>query len=198
MTDSTPRRPLLAPLKIKCTDSRCEDDQHCYLATQKMAREKTKGACRSCGVQLVDWARVHTRDLNDAAYTFSMLRTEYIRHHFWHVDIDRKALDHARRKGKNGMRAAAEQRLRTSVASPSPVRDGRQTPFVGNSLFYAQHATATCCRRCIEEWHGIPRGRAITDQEIAYLTELVSLFIGERLPFLTPDGEYVPRKVKRR
>jgi hypothetical protein len=33
-----------------------------------------------------------------------------IRHHFWHVEIDSKAVNHARRKGTIGMHAAAEQR----------------------------------------------------------------------------------------
>ena len=27
--------------------------------------------------------------------------------------------------------------------------DGRQTPWHGHPIFVAQHATATCCRKCI-------------------------------------------------
>ncbi len=38
--------------------------------------------------------------------------------------------------------------------------DGRQTPREGNTIFYAQHATASCCRTCIEYWHGIPKNGA--------------------------------------
>lgn len=191
------RKPL-APLKIKCTDTNCEADKHCYLATRAMARTKAVGSCRSCGAKPVDWDRVHARDLRDARYTFRMMRTELIRHVFWHVEIDAKAVNHARRKGKKGMRDAAERRIRTSVASAAPVRDGRQTPFHGNALYYAQHATATCCRRCIEEWHAIPRNRALEPEEIAYLARLMTLYIDERLPQLTEDGEYVPAVRRRR
>lgn len=188
-----PRRAPLAPLQIKCTDTRCEDDLHCYLATRKMAAGKQVGACRDCGAHPVEWSRVHARDLGDAAYTFQVMRTELIRHHFWHTPIDEKAVKHARRKGKRGMREAAIQRIRKSVAAAAPVRDGRQTPFTGNALFYAQHATATCCRRCIEEWHAISRGRALTEDEVRYLSDLIVLYIDERLPALTEEGEYIPR-----
>lgn len=191
MSDSSPRRAPLAPLKIKCTSTNCADEQHCYLATRKMALNQQVGACRDCGARLVDWARVHERNLADAEYTFRMMRTELIRHHFWHVSIDTKAIDHARRKGVRDMQAAAERRIRSSVAAADPFRDGRQTPFAGNALYYAQHATACCCRRCIEEWHAIPRGRVLTEDEIRYLTELVMLYVRERLPQLTEDGEYI-------
>jgi hypothetical protein len=186
------KRTLLAPLKITCTQTNCAEDQHCYLATQKMVRAKLGGSCRECGVRLVDWTRVHARDLDDAAYTFRMLKTEFIRHHFWHTPIDQRALNPARRKGVRGMRAAAEHRIRSSVAAAEPFRDGQQSPVNGTARFYAKHATATCCRRCIEEWHAIPPHRALTEDEIQYLTQLVTLYIGERLPDLTEEGEHVP------
>jgi hypothetical protein len=182
----------LPPLDIKCTNTNCDDGQHCYLATKQMVRNKQVGACRDCGARPVNWDRVHARDLGDADHTFRMLRTEFIRHHFWHVDIDQKAVNHARRKGRRGMREAAERRIRQSVAAAAPVRDGRQTPFSDNALYYAQHATASCCRRCIEEWHAIPRGRALTEAEVQYLTSLVCRYVEERLPTLTEDGERVP------
>jgi len=131
-------------------------------------------------------------DPSDASYTFKALKQELIRHHFWHVEIDQKAVNHARRKGVAGMREAATARIRASVSPAEPVRDGRQTPWAGNALYYAQHATASCCRRCIEEWHGIPRGRALEDKEIQYLVDLVGFYIAERLPLLKEDGERIP------
>jgi len=150
------------------------------------------GACRSCGATLVDWSRVYRRDLADATYTFTALKYELIRHHFWHVEIDLKALNHARRKGMVGMRAAAEKKIRGSVGQANPFHDGWQTPKSGNVVFYGQHATASCCRKCIEEWHGIPQGRALTDAEVTYLTDLVMLYIKDRLPSLSENGEKVP------
>ncbi len=34
-----------------------------------------------------------------------------------------------------------------------PANDGRQTPMRNHPAFIAQHATATCCRGCLEKWH---------------------------------------------
>lgn len=188
----------LKPLKITCTSSDCNSGLHCFKATKKMVKANLEGRCRSCGISLVNWERVHNRNLNDAAYTFQALKYELIRHHFWHIEIDPKAINHARRKGKIGMRAAAENRIKKSVGDAHPVFDGRQTPKSGNALFYAQHATASCCRKCIEEWHGIEMGRELSPAEIAYLTELLVLFIDERLPDLTEEGEKVPAITSRK
>ncbi|MEY2414049.1 MAG: hypothetical protein QOD84_2655 [Acidobacteriaceae bacterium] len=184
----------LKPLKITCTSTDCENGLHCFRVTKKMIENNAQGHCRSCGVSLVDWNRFRKLDLQDVAHTFAMLKLEMIRHHFWHLQIDPKAVKHARRKGKIGMRAAAENRSRKSVGPAEPSFDGRQTPKSGNSLFYAQHATATCCRKCIQEWHGVPVGKELTNDEVNYFTELLMLFVNERLPQLTEDGEKLPRK----
>lgn len=195
MEDATVQSSLpLKPLKITCTSSDCNSNLHCFRATRKMKKLNRQGHCRSCGVQLVDWNRVFRRDLTDATYTFAALKLELIRHHFWHSEFDERALFHARRKGRLALADAAERRIRKSVASESPVRDGRQTPFEGNVLYYAQHATASCCRKCIEGWHGIPQGRALSEEEVHYLTQLVLFFVDDRLPSLSAYGEKVPRR----
>ena len=147
-----------------------------------------RGPCRECGADLVDWKRVTCRDLSDAAHTFEELRKERIRHYFWHVEIDERAVRHARRKGRRGMNEAADRRIRSAVSQDSNF-DGRQTPMEGNALYYAQHATAACCRKCIEEWHAIPRGRPLEDVEIGYLVDLVRLYVSDRLPGLMEEGE---------
>ena len=71
--------------------------------------------------------------------------------------------------------------------------DGRQTGFSGNTILYAQHATATCCRKCIEAWHGIERENPLTDEEIGYMTELVMYYIQKRMPNLAQHGVKVPK-----
>lgn len=189
----------LPPLKITCTTSKCGAGLHCFLQKTRQTNGTVQknpgdrgGKCRSCGADLVQWKRVYQRNLSDVAYTFKMLKFEFIRHHFWHIELDQKAINHALRKGRVGMRTAAKKRLRKYVGDTIPSYDGRQTPKSGNAIFYAQHATATCCRKCIEEWHGIPRGIALSEETIAYFTELVMLFINERLPQLAQEGVKVP------
>lgn len=180
-------------LGIKCTDTKCEAGLHCFRQAKKHGEKETRGGqCRQCGADLVDWPRVHQRKFNDVEYTFEMLRHELIRHHFWHKQMDPHAVNYARRKGREGMRFAAERRIRKSVGPAEPAFDGRQTGKSGNPLFYAQHSTATCCRKCIEYWHGVPQHRELTDREVAYFSQLVFMYIEDRLPDLTDYGETVP------
>lgn len=53
------------------------------------------------------------------------------------------------------------------LAPAQPVNDGKQTPMRGHPVFIAQHATATCCRGCLEKWHQIPQGQALDADLIA-------------------------------
>jgi hypothetical protein len=48
------------------------------------------------------------------------------------------------------------------LAPATPRNDGKQTPFRGHPVFVAQHATACCCRKCLEKFHGIPAGHVLT------------------------------------
>ena len=195
MTDeSSASRPGLAPLAITCTSAQCESALHCFKPTRKMVREGRQGRCRECGCMLVDWHRVHGRDPEDIAYTFTSLKREMFRHHMWHVEIDIRAVNHARRKGFSELRVAVRKTIQKYIAPANPSFDGRQTPREGsgNVICYAQHATATCCRKCMEYWYGIPPCVELDDRDVAFFTELVMRYIAERLPDLTENGEHVP------
>ncbi len=84
---------------------------------------------------------------------------------------------YARSKGKTTIDRHACELLRSRVGAANPVKDGKQTPWRGHPVFTAQHATATCCRGCIEKWHHIPRGRELTDEEIRRLADLIMVWI---------------------
>lgn len=184
----------LKPLKVKCTDTDCGNDLHCFKATSKMKKEHQVGICRECGVDLVDWQRIHSRDESDIEYTFESLKHELIRHHFWHIEIDQRAGNYANRKGRTNLRLAVRSRIRSSIGSPNNPYDGRQTPMEGsgNPIHYAQHATASCCRKCVEYWHDIPTSRALKDDEIQYLAELAMMYLDERFPDLGDEPKHVP------
>jgi hypothetical protein len=78
-----------------------------------------------------------------------------------------------RERGMEVVLSHAERFLRERLAPADPVNDGRQTPMRGHPAFVAQHATALCCRGCLEKWHGIPRGRPLTDTEIDYAMQVM-------------------------
>lgn len=179
---------LPAPLEIKCTDSDCESGLHCFKATRKLLVANRGGACRECGVELIDWARVHGRRIDDAEFTFQCLKHELIRHVYWHVEIDEKARLGALKRGRAGVWERIPRRLAQSVGKAEPFRDGMQTPKGGDVLYYAQHATASCCRTCIEYWHGIPKGRPLTEDEIGYLGGLIERYLDDRLPELAEEA----------
>ena len=84
---------------------------------------------------------------------------------------------YARTKGKDTIDRHAHEMLAKRVGPAHPLKDGKQTPYRGHPVFTAQHATATCCRGCIERWHHIPRGRALTDAEVDALARLVMAWI---------------------
>jgi hypothetical protein len=63
----------------------------------------------------------------------------------------------------------------------NPIDDGRQTPFYGNPIFKAMHATATCCRKCLFKWHRIPPYRELTEENINYIVDLIYRWIKREL-----------------
>ncbi len=187
----------LKPLNIKCTSTNCANNLHCFLLSKKLLEKGPAGRCRSCGAELVDWARVHKKDVLDVKYTFEAMRYELIRHHFWHIPLSEYAVNYARRKGKGALRLAANNQIERAVRSPIHPRQGRQTPREANpkanAIHYAQHATASCCRRCLEEWHGIERGRELSRKEINYLTELAILYVEARITDLAEGPVQISR-----
>ena len=63
------------------------------------------------------------------------------------------------------------------LAPAEPANDGRQTPFRGHPVFVAQHATATCCRGCLEKWHGIERGRELGPEERSHVVAAIERWL---------------------
>ena len=59
--------------------------------------------------------------------------------------------------------------------------DGKQTPMRGHPVFVAQHATATCCRGCLEKWHRIPKGRDLTWEEQEYVVDVIMEWISREM-----------------
>jgi hypothetical protein len=80
-------------------------------------------------------------------------------------------------RGMQTVRRHAADLLAARVAPAQPRKDGRQTPYRGHPVFVAQHATATCCRTCLERWHGIAKGQELTADEQAYAVDVICRWI---------------------
>ena len=61
------------------------------------------------------------------------------------------------------------------------LNDGKQTPFRGHPVFISQHATATCCRGCIEKWHKFHQHRELTPTEQEYLVSVIMEWINRQI-----------------
>lgn len=189
----------LAPEKIRCTGTSCGDALHCFRLTKKLAKSIGPGTCRECKQPLISMERVAQQDLADVDHTFSALQQEYVRHYFWHVPFGEKALDYALRAGRIELEARIIRRLRQRIASAAPYHDGWQTPTASSkadALDYAMHAVAACCRKCAEYWHGIPRVRALTEDELTYLGELMRRYVRARLPNLDDGPQRAPKRAR--
>jgi len=89
-------------------------------------------------------------------------------------------------KGIDTIRSHAVDFITTRLAPAFPKNDGKQTPMRGHPVFIAQHATATCCRGCLKKWYRIEKGRALSDDEIGFIVELVMEWIRCHSPQYSP------------
>ena len=89
-------------------------------------------------------------------------------------------------KGMDTIRTHAQDFVAERLAPAQPANDGKQTPMRGHPVFVAQHATATCCRSCLEKWHKIPKGTALTAKQQAYVTDVIMEWIARNTDW--PSG----------
>ena len=84
-------------------------------------------------------------------------------------------------RGREAIHAHAHELIAKRLAPALPYKDGKQTPYRGHPVFVAQHATATCCRSCLERWHEIPTGEELTPEQRAYVVEVIWRWIEREL-----------------
>ncbi|HVF49478.1 MAG TPA: DUF4186 domain-containing protein [Pyrinomonadaceae bacterium] len=90
-----------------------------------------------------------------------------------------KELEYLRRKGLPVVLEHAADFIEKRLAPAAPANDGKQTPLAHHPVFIAQHGTATCCRGCLQKWHGIPKGRALDAAERAYVVSVIERWLKE-------------------
>jgi hypothetical protein len=91
-----------------------------------------------------------------------------------------KELEYLRRKGLAVVLGHAADFVKKRLAAAEPANDGKQTPMGKHPVFVAQHATATCCRGCLQKWHAIPKGRALTTAEKEYILDIIKRWLARQ------------------
>ena len=104
------------------------------------------------------------------------------------IHLREKELDYLRNKGMDEVLRHAAEFIERRLAPALPVNDGKQTPWHNHPVFVAQHATATCCRGCLQKWHQIPTERMLTAEEQQYTVEVIRGLLSRQ--------EEVPREEK--
>lgn len=80
-------------------------------------------------------------------------------------------------KGMEKIREHAYNLIRKNISPANPLHDGAQTPMKNHPVFIAQHATATCCRKCLYRWHKIPLNHELTRNEENFIVELIMAWL---------------------
>jgi len=113
----------------------------------------------------------------DAA--FEKLARSKFRCRFKLSDADRKYIAE---KGIDTVRRHAEDFVRQRLAPARPPNDGRQTPMRGHPVFKAQHATATCCRGCMNKWWKVPMGVELSEARQQKAVNLIMAWLERQMP----------------
>ena len=101
---------------------------------------------------------------------FEKLKKSEFRSRFKLKEKDREYL---LSKGVETIESHARDFIAKRVAPANPHNDGKQTPTKGHPVFTAQHATACCCRGCINKWHKFPKDVPLNQNQQEYLVGII-------------------------
>lgn len=173
--------PIFEPVKVQCRDTDCEHDLHCYRPRRWAKGKRTStSTCQGCGDDGVDWPLLRGRDLGSVDDIFDQLQRELIRHVFFTAPLDETARRNIREVGVTAVRAGVKEHLRKKIGPAKIFRDGTQTPKKDSVIHFAQHATATCCRKCLDYWYDIPQKRDLTEEELGFCEGLIHAYMDVR------------------
>lgn len=116
--------------------------------------------------------------MEDIDYIFDKLAKSKFRSSFYLKDKD---IEYINKKGIDAIKLHAIEFVCSRLADITKVTDGKQTPTKGHPVFIAQHATATCCRGCIQKWHKIECSHILTEQEIDYIVSVIMAWINREM-----------------
>lgn len=178
--------------RLKCTSRDCPNDLHAFrLKRTPRGRPYRYGSCIGCGFDEIDWDRLDRRDVHDVNYTIRSLKYEMIRNYYWGRTPEDGLVTEAVALGLDGIRRRTRTRLEKIIGPPQKAvfRDGYMTPWGDSIIHYAQHGTGTCCRRCLETWHGINRNTELSAQNLNYFTQLILQYTRVKVPSIRVGGQ---------
>ena len=95
--------------------------------------------------------------------------------------LKQKDIDYIHEKGLDTIRKHAEDFITKREAPAYIPNDGKQTPMRGHPVFIAQHATACCCRGCLNKWYRIPKNVELTPVQQEKIVNLLMAWIEKQM-----------------
>jgi hypothetical protein len=115
--------------------------------------------------------------MRDLDTVFAKLQQSAFRAKFRLGPKDRAYLE---ARGVDTIREHARDFVAKRLAPAEPLNDGKQTPWRGHPVFVAQHATGTCCRSCLEKWHGITAGKQLSEGEQEHVVSAIERWLASQ------------------
>ncbi len=115
------------------------------------------------------------RDLDNL---FSALEHSRFRSSF---ELKGRELAYLREKGLPVVMTHADDFIQHRLAPAVIPNDGKQTPYRGHPVFVAQHATACCCRGCLQQWHHIPAETELSEKQRDYVLKVLERWLRQQL-----------------
>ena len=95
--------------------------------------------------------------------------------------LKNKDKEYVREKGIETIEKHARDFIEKRLAPKEIKNDGKQTPMRGHPVFIAQHATACCCRGCLNKWHKIPKNIELSNEQKDYIVEVIMTWIKRQM-----------------
>ena len=91
--------------------------------------------------------------------------------------LTKKEKTYLEEKGMDTIRSHARDFVSIKLSDADPENDGRQTPMHGHPVFKAMHATACCCRGCLNKWYKVPLHQKLSDDQQQRIVNLLMAWI---------------------
>ena len=91
--------------------------------------------------------------------------------------LQSKDKEYIAKKGLAAIEKDAQYFVITRLAPAKLKNDGKQTPMKGHPVFIAQHATACCCRKCLNKWYKVPKNIELSLIQQQKIVNLLMIWI---------------------
>ena len=95
--------------------------------------------------------------------------------------LKNKDKEYVKEKGIETIEKHTRDFIEKRLAPKEIKNDGKQTPMRGHPTFIAQHATACCCRGCLNKWHKIPKNIELSNEQKDYIVEVIMTWIKRQM-----------------